>query len=94
MQDAPRLEAAVRIFKALGDPARLRILTLLHYRETCVSELAEVLEEPISSVSNRLRLLRLEGLVSSRRDGKHIFYSVRDEHVAELIQNAMAHAGE
>ena len=87
-------ERAVRLFKALGDEARLRTLEMLVGREACVSELAEASGEQISTVSHRLRLLRSEGLVSRRREGRHIYYSLADKHVFELIQNALEHASE
>jgi ArsR family transcriptional regulator, lead/cadmium/zinc/bismuth-responsive transcriptional repressor len=87
-------ERAVRLFKALGDEARLRTLEMLVGREACVSELAEASGEQISTVSHRLRLLRSEGLVNRRREGRHIFYSLADKHVFELIQNALEHASE
>lgn len=92
--DARALERTVRLFRALGDEARLRTLTMLIGREACVSELADAHGEQISTVSHRLRLLRSEGLVQKRRAGRHIYYSLADEHVVELIRNAIAHASE
>lgn len=92
--DAAARERAVRLFKVLGDEARLRTLEMLVGREACVSELAEASGEQISTVSHRLRLLRAEGLVLRRRDGRHIYYSLADRHVFELIQNALEHAAE
>jgi DNA-binding transcriptional ArsR family regulator len=92
--DPQALERAVRLFKALGDEARLRTLQMLIGREACVSELAAVNQEQISTVSHRLRLLRAEGLVQKRRAGRHIYYSLADEHVVEMIRNALAHASE
>lgn len=92
--DARARERAVRLFKALGDEARLRTLEMLVGRDACVSELAEASGEQISTVSHRLRLLRSEGLVSRRREGRHIYYSLADKHVFELIQNALEHASE
>lgn len=86
------LEKAARIFRALGDPSRLRLLTILSEGEACVSELAN--EDQLSTVSQRLRTLRSENLVSRKRNGKHIIYSLADEHVVSMIQNALAHAGE
>ncbi len=88
------LERASRIFRALGDPPRLRLLALLAVRELCVGEVAEVEGEEISTISQRLRVLRNEGLVSRRRQGKHIVYGLADQHVVELIANALAHAAE
>jgi DNA-binding transcriptional ArsR family regulator len=92
--DPQALERAVRLFKALGDEARLRTLQMLIGREACVSELAATNQEQLSTVSHRLRLLRAEGLVQKRRAGRHIYYSLADEHVVELIRNAIAHASE
>jgi len=57
-----------------------------------VSELAEATGERVSTVSHRLRLLRSEGLVKRRRDGRHIFYALTDRHVVELLENALVHA--
>lgn len=86
------LEKAARIFRALGDPSRLRLLTILAQGEACVSELAD--QEQLSTVSQRLRTLRGENLVSRRRSGKNLIYSLADTHVVEMVVNALAHAGE
>lgn len=88
------VERAVRLFRALGDEARLRTLDLLVVGEACVSELAQSTGERVSTVSHRLRLLRAEGLVTRRRDGRHIFYALADRHVLELVENALQHAAE
>lgn len=92
MRSTDALERAVRLFKALGDEARLRTLDMLVAGEACVSELAASTGERVSTVSHRLRLLRSEGLVSRRRDGRHIYYALADRHVVELIENALDHA--
>ncbi|MDJ0839121.1 MAG: metalloregulator ArsR/SmtB family transcription factor [Acidobacteriota bacterium] len=86
------LEKAARIFRALGDPSRLRLLTILSEGEACVSELSD--QDQLSTVSQRLRTLRAENLVSRKRNGKHIIYGLADEHVLDMIRNALAHAGE
>jgi ArsR family transcriptional regulator, lead/cadmium/zinc/bismuth-responsive transcriptional repressor len=88
------VERAVRLFKALGDEARLRTLDLLVAGEACVSELADATGERVSTVSHRLRLLRAEGLVNRRREGRHIYYALTDRHVVELIETALVHAAE
>jgi DNA-binding transcriptional ArsR family regulator len=92
MRSPDELERAVRLFKALGDEARLRTLDMLLAGEACVSALAEATGERVSTVSHRLRLLRSEGLVTRRRDGRHIYYALTDRHVVELIENALDHA--
>jgi DNA-binding transcriptional ArsR family regulator len=78
----------------MGDAPRLRLLELLKQGERCVTEIVASVNEKFSTVSQRLRLLRTEGLVVRRREGTHLFYSLADRHVAELIQNALAHAEE
>src|SRR5262245_61080237 len=75
------LERAASLFRALGDPARLRLLALLAEREWCVTELVETLADKFSTVSQRLRILRSEGLVRRRRDGTHLYYALADRHV-------------
>ncbi len=88
------LERASRIFRALGDGPRLRLLHLLADGECCVTEIVQTLGEKFSTVSQRLRLLRGDGLVRRRRDGQHIFYALADQHVLDLLHNALAHAAE
>ena len=95
---APVPEAAYRraaaVFRAAGDIERLRLLAQLTRGEWCVTELADATGAPLPTVSQRLRVLRADGLVSTRRNGKHVHYSLADHHVADLIENALAHAAE
>ena len=88
------LDRAARLFFALGDEARLRLLVLLESGERCVGELVEVLGEKFPTVSQRLRLLRAEGHVIRRRDGNHLHYALADGHVASMLRNAIDHAAE
>lgn len=88
------LERAARLFRALGDESRLRIVAALAQGEACVTELASAGDESLSAVSQRLRVLRAENIVVRRRAGKHINYALADAHVTELVFNALAHAGE
>jgi len=88
------IERAAGIFRAMGDGPRLRLLTLLGQGEACVTEIATAEGEDLSTISQRLRVLRNEGLVSRRRNGKHILYGLADQHVADLVFNALAHASE
>ena len=82
------------LFRAMGDPARLRLLGLLAQGPACVSELAAIEGETVSTISQRLRVLRNERLVTRRREGKHINYTLADQHVLDLVFSAMAHASE
>ena len=88
------LERAAQSFRAMGDAARLRILDLLKQRERCVTEIVAAVGEKFTTVSQRLKLLRMEGLIVRRRDGNHIYYALADRHVVDLILNALAHATE
>ena len=92
--DAMACQRAAAIFCALGDANRLRLLTLLMDGEKCVTEIAKALNDNNPAVSQRLRLLRTERIVTRRREGKHIYYSLDDQHISDLITNALAHAEE
>lgn len=94
LTDSATLERASEIFRAIGDTPRLRMLERLAHEECCVTELAQEFDEEISTISQRLRLLRRENLVKRRREGKHYFYSLADEHVFNLIQTVIEHANE
>ena len=83
---------AARLFKALADPERLKLMAILSEGEACVSELAT--KDQMSTVSQRLKTLRSENLVKNKRSGKHIIYELADHHVFELIQNALEHVKE
>lgn len=89
-----QLERAASIFRAAGDLSRLKLLHRLSDGEWCVTELAEAAGVGLSTVSQQLRLLRAERIVARRRAGKHIFYSLADAHVSDLIQSAIDHAAE
>lgn len=80
------------LFKLLGDPSRLRILyALVDAGELCVCDLAAVVSVPETSVSHALRLLRMAGVVRSRRDGRMAYYSVQDHHVRLVLDLAAEH---
>jgi ArsR family transcriptional regulator, lead/cadmium/zinc/bismuth-responsive transcriptional repressor len=92
--DPEALKRASEIFRALGDPARLRILTLLMAGPRCVTELATDLKDNLPAVSQRLKLLKSERIVSNRRQGKHIYYALLDEHIGQLVMTGLSHAVE
>ena len=84
------------IFKALSDETRLRIMKLLLKKELCVCEIEAALNLPQSKVSRHLMVLRLVGLVTDRREGTWIFYSLfkpRDDFeksIVQIIKNALS----
>ncbi len=83
---------AAALFRAAGDLPRLLLLERLGRGEQCVSELAEASGTKLSTLSQQLRVLRSERVVKQRREGKHIFYSLADDHVRDLILAALDHA--
>jgi DNA-binding transcriptional ArsR family regulator len=85
---------AASLFRAAGEITRLRLLARLAEGEWCVTELAESAGVPLPAVSQQLGVLRAARIVGHRRAGKHIYYSLLDEHVTEMIQNALEHASE
>lgn len=87
-----QVEVAVEIFKALGDPTRLRVLHLLSRGELCVCDLAAALAMNPSAISHQLRLLRTERLIRARRDGQRIFYALDDDHIERLLAEGFKHA--
>jgi DNA-binding transcriptional ArsR family regulator len=88
------IERAANLFRALGEPSRLRLLSRLIDGSRCVGELAKAENEAMSTISQRLRVLRAENVVVRRRQGKHIHYGLVDRHVTNLVLNALAHADE
>lgn len=88
--DASALRLA-ETFKALSDPTRLRIVSLLADAELCVCDLAAALGMSQSAVSHQLRTLRDLRLVRWRREGRQIFYTLDDEHVADLFRRGLDH---
>lgn len=85
---------AVRLaetFKALSDPTRVRIISLLVDQELCVLDLAAALGMSQSAVSHQLRILRDLRLVRWQRAGRQVFYTLDDEHVADLYRCALDH---
>ncbi len=79
------------IFKVLGDPTRIKILSLLAQSELCVTCIAEALNMTHSAISHQLRLLRNANLVKFTKDGKEVIYSLDDTHVLILLEQALDH---
>jgi len=74
------MRQTAEVFKALGDPMRLRIIRLLLERELCVCELVQALAMPQYRVSRHLAVLRRAGLVQDRRQGTWVHYSLPAGH--------------
>jgi ArsR family transcriptional regulator len=94
LPDPSVLTPTVQLLKGFADDTRLRILCLLRGREVCVHEIVEALDMSQSAVSHQLRVLRDARLVLHRRDGRHVYYRLADDHVREMLENALSHGAE
>ncbi len=83
------LRTLVDQLKALAHPLRLRVLALLGSGELCVCQVAEILQEAQSSVSEALRELRRAGFISERKEGRWVFVSVVRRKDASQLQKAI-----
>lgn len=89
--DAELARAVAETLQALAAPTRLRILARLEAGPCSVSQLAAAIEMEPSAVSHQLRVLRHLGLVVGARDGRQVVYALHDEHVGQLLAEAMSH---
>lgn len=90
--DADAAAHVATTLQALATPSRLLILAELRQGPLPVTELAEAVGMEQSAVSHQLRLLRNLGLVSGSRSGRSIVYSLYDNHVAQLLDEAVYHS--
>lgn len=88
VQIAIRLAA---LFDSLSDPTRLRILATLMSGEVNVGELVQLVGLSKSAVSHQLRGLRDKRVIRTRKQGRQVFISLDDEHIAELFQRGLDH---
>jgi DNA-binding transcriptional ArsR family regulator len=89
----PDVKGMVQIFKALADETRLKIAySLTVEEEMCVCDVAAVIGSSSATASHHLRYLRSNALAKSRRKGKMVYYSLKDEHVYQLVKIAYEHA--
>src|SRR6201991_3046718 len=87
-----QVDLMVEVFRMLADATRVQVLWALVDRELSVNELAEHVGKPAPSVSQHLAKLRMARLVRTRRDGTTIFYSLENEHVRQLVSDAVFNA--
>ena len=79
------------LFRAFSDTSRVRILSVLVSEQMNVSALAKTVGISESAVSHHMRGLRQMRLVTSRKDGKEVYYGVEDEHIIRLFQQGVKH---
>lgn len=85
-------EKVSNLFKAISDPTRIDILSLLKEEALTVSEIVEKLKMSQSAISHQLKTLRDACLVRANRSGKFVYYSLKDDHVYEIFNQAIEHA--
>jgi len=85
--DENTVKTQSRLFKALADTTRLKIMMLLDIREMCVCEIMVALDLTQPTASHHLGILEAVDLVKDRREGKWVFYSLKDKSVTNLIKN-------
>ncbi len=81
-------------FKAFSDPTRLKIIRALSQRELCVCQIAEITGMSQSAVSHQLKYLKSIDVVSNRREGKSIIYSIADMHISHIYGEGLIHINE
>lgn len=76
-------------FKLISDPTRLKILFLLCHSEQCVNDIASFMEMSPPAVAHHLRLLKSQGLLSSRREGKEVYYTLSQSEYADTVHRTI-----
>ncbi len=80
-------QAIAQVFKQLGDPTRVRIFWLLCHYEECVINLSSMLDMSSPAISHHLRPLKNSGLITSRREGREVYYRAVDTPTTRLLHN-------
>lgn len=94
MPDEADIAALAEFFRVIGSDTRLKILLALDGRELCAGHLAEAVGMTPSAVSNQLKALKQARLITARREGKMLYYSLADCHPRGIIHLAMSHVKE
>lgn len=88
------LDAAGELLRALAAPVRIAIVLQLRESQRCVHELVDALHVPQPLVSQHLKILKAAGVVTGERSGREVLYRLADHHLAHIVLDAVAHAGE
>lgn len=92
--DLEKAQRMAEFFSLLGDPNRLRILSVLATEELCVCDIATILSMSESAISHQLRALRAMRLVGYEKRGRKVFYRLLDHHVLDLYRSVAEHLDE
>lgn len=93
MPGAAEIAGVAEALKQLGDPSRLQIFWLLCHCEECVVNIAALVRMTSPAVSHHLRLLKASGLITSRRDGKEMYYKAADTELAQMLHHTIEKIG-
>ena len=88
MPDESLIYDLADFFKIFGDSTRMSILFAISGEQMCVCDIAELLGMTKSAVSHQLKILRQSDLITYRKSGKNVFYSLADDHVSDIIRKA------
>ncbi len=91
MPEENLLYRLAQIFDVFGDTTRIKIISVLSLGEMCVCDIAETLSMTHSAVSHQLRILRQSDVVTARKDGKTVFYSLADNHISKIYHMGLTH---
>ncbi|WP_407375290.1 ArsR/SmtB family transcription factor [Methanobrevibacter sp.] len=83
------LENHAAILKSLADPTRLKIIYLLKNGELCVCQILEVIDKSQSTVSHHLNMMKKEGVLSARKQGKWIYYKLANEEIIQSLEKLL-----
>ncbi|MFA6627896.1 MAG: metalloregulator ArsR/SmtB family transcription factor [Bacilli bacterium] len=86
-----KIEKSTRIFKALGDETRIRIIESIFEEPKNVTDIAQSLQMTHSAISHQLKILKDCDIVRSNRHGKNIFYYISDEHIKTVVESIFTH---
>ncbi len=89
-----KAQLMAEVFGVLADPHRLRLVSALAAQELCVCDLAALTKMSDSAVCHQLRLLKAMRLVSYRRSGRNVYYSLADSHITNLYHFLVEHLNE
>lgn len=94
MPDEQITQSAADFFKAFSDKTRLRILSALAIHELCVCDIADLLGMTQSAISHQLSFLKQARLVTGRKEGKTVYYTLCDDHIDTILRQGITHVQE
>ena len=94
MPDDELIYDLAEFFKVFADSTRMKIIYALMNEELCVCDIAAIVGTTQSAISHQLRILKQSKLVKYRKDGKIVYYSLDDEHIAEIVKKGREHIEE